>query len=167
MISQFVHGQTLHSHCVCLLFMLWPFLCLVRLLLYLFVVYVCVLTLAGKTIIVYTASLFAQKRKDLTTFTSSANTTVLCSVDQTLNGLAKFAASACSVYYNADNGHCKYRTGIMITSPLCCYSYVYLSTRNVEKIATCVCQCTLTTNGYYTEKEAFSPLHPFQVRSMK
>ena len=50
---------------------------------------VCFLTLAGKTIIVYTASLFAQKRKDLTTFASSAITTVLCSVDQTLNGLAE------------------------------------------------------------------------------
>ena len=50
---------------------------------------VCFLTLAGKTIIVYTASLFAQKRKVLTTFASSAITTVLCSADQTLNGLAE------------------------------------------------------------------------------
>ena len=46
-------------------------------------------------------------------------------------------------------------------------TFTYLSTRNVEKIASRVCQCTLKINSYYTEKEAFSPLHAFQVQSMK
>ena len=59
---------------------------------------VCFLTLAGKTIIVYTASLFAQKRKDLTTFASSAITTVLCSAIGPSMDWQKFAALACSVY---------------------------------------------------------------------
>ena len=40
-------------------------------------------------------------------------------------------------------------------SLLCCYSYVYISTRNVEKITTRVCQCKLMAIIlYYTEKKS-------------
>ena len=78
--------------------MLWPFLCLVTLLLYLFVVCVFLYNLAGKTIIVYTASFFAQERKDLTIIICELLkqfTTVLCSVDQTLNCVNELAEVCC------------------------------------------------------------------------
>ena len=67
---------------------------------------VCFLTLAGKTIIVYTAILFAQERKDLTTFASSALTTGLCSVEQTLNCVNGLARNLLP-QPDADNVHSK------------------------------------------------------------
>ena len=34
----------------------------------------------------------------------------------------------------------------------------------LEKVVTSICPCMLKVNGYYTKKEAFSPLYAFQLQ---
>ena len=115
---------------------------------------VCFLTFAGKTIIVYTASLFAQERKDLTTFASSAITTVLCSVDQTLNyvnGLAEFCCFSLPCI--------KMLTMCTLNNAQVLIRHRYVA-RNVEKIASHVFTLSRLPSAIHDSKRLIPKLKP-------